>query len=388
MKILVVTTVHIPLDARIHHRQIRAMLEAGAEVTYAAPWSATGTDPAAVADGVTAIDLPRARGRQRLRALLAARRTIARLGPDHDLVLLHDPELVLAAPRGDGPDRPRMVLDVHEDLPAAVRDRGWIPRALRPAAVRLARWLERAAERRLDGLLLAEASYAERLPGRPVVPNLPWERPVGAVAGTHHRVVYIGRLSTGRGAHELIALGERLAADPSAPRLELFGAADAAVRPMLERANRAGVLVWHGFVPNDRALAMIEGSVAGLAPLHDLPNYHGSMPTKVVEYLAAGIPAIVTPLPEARAIVERADAGLVVDFGDVDAMERSVRQLASDAGLRQRLGANGRQHVHDHASWDVAKPRFIAALEAVVDHRPAGGDGLSPHVMDSSRIDR
>ncbi|SNR87651.1 hypothetical protein SAMN06265360_12647, partial [Haloechinothrix alba] len=34
MRVLVVTVVHNPRDARIRYRQIRALLEAGHEVTY------------------------------------------------------------------------------------------------------------------------------------------------------------------------------------------------------------------------------------------------------------------------------------------------------------------------------------------------------------------
>ena len=51
-------------------------------------------------------------------------------------------------------------------------------------------------------------------------------------------------------------------------------------------------------------MATIDGALAGLSLLRDLPNYRGSMPTKVVEYLAHGVPAITTPLPLAREIVQ------------------------------------------------------------------------------------
>jgi hypothetical protein len=37
MRVVVCTIVHHPADARIYHRQIRALLDAGHEVTYVAP---------------------------------------------------------------------------------------------------------------------------------------------------------------------------------------------------------------------------------------------------------------------------------------------------------------------------------------------------------------
>ncbi|HEX4829649.1 MAG TPA: glycosyl transferase, partial [Trebonia sp.] len=42
MRVLVCTAVHHPADARIYFRQIRALLDAGHQVTYIAPWSEPG----------------------------------------------------------------------------------------------------------------------------------------------------------------------------------------------------------------------------------------------------------------------------------------------------------------------------------------------------------
>ena len=61
---------------------------------------------------VTPVDVPRAVGRRRLKALLAARKALRRLAPSADVILVHDPELLLALPRAragltQGLGRPR-----------------------------------------------------------------------------------------------------------------------------------------------------------------------------------------------------------------------------------------------------------------------------------------
>src|SRR5699024_2699173 len=119
---LVLTVVHHPDDSRVRHRQIAALLAAGWRVTYAAPWSGYDLDRPAAGPGLTTVDLPRARGRRRYAALRAARRVLREQGPDHDVVLLHDPELLLATP---GLDLPPVVWDVHEDTAAAIEVKGW-----------------------------------------------------------------------------------------------------------------------------------------------------------------------------------------------------------------------------------------------------------------------
>jgi glycosyltransferase involved in cell wall biosynthesis len=389
VRVLVVTTVHTPLDARIHHRQIRAMVAAGWRVTYAAPFRDAEVDPSELVDGVVAVDLPRARGRDRLRALRAARRVVGRLGPRHDVVLLHDPELVgavIGRRRG-----PAVVLDVHEDLVASLPDRPWVPAPLRGVAAALGRAVERWAERRLH-LLLAERRYAERFDRpHPVVRNLPWaptdagddgahapahdvaaDPPVRAPAAdppgraaaadppVRDAAVYVGRISVRRGARDLLALARELG--PQGPTVELIGTPDADVRDELERAHAAGEVRWHGFLPSDRAMRVVGGAVAGLSLLHDEPNYRVSLPTKVVEYLAAGVPAVSTPLPEAVALLEASGGGMVVPFGDVPAAADAVRQLAGDRGRARRLGAAGRAHVLAHLTWDREATVFLDAL--------------------------
>lgn len=73
LRVLVLTVVHHSEDARILHREIAALIEAGAHVTYAAPFSAYGVPAPA---GLDTIDLPRALGRRRGRAALAAGRVL------------------------------------------------------------------------------------------------------------------------------------------------------------------------------------------------------------------------------------------------------------------------------------------------------------------------
>jgi glycosyltransferase involved in cell wall biosynthesis len=368
MKVLIVSVVHTPFDARIHHRQIRALRAEGAAVTQVAPWSASGCSPDRGVEGVRAVDVPRAQGRHRLRALRAARRTIRLLGPDHDLVLLHDPELVLAV-AGQLRRLPPVVLDIHEDMAASLPDRTWMPAWLHATAVRGVRDAERWAENHLASLLLAEEGYSARFRrDHPVVPNLPWRSAAPAGPVDADRVVCVGRISIGRGARELVAIAEQLVAQKG-PRLELAGTADSDVAPMIRAAAERGILRWHGFVPNDEAMALIQGALAGLAPLHDLPNYRVSMPTKIVEYLAHGVPAIVTPLPLSAKFVREAEAGYVVPFQDVSETVDAIRQLQNDPEKRTRLGAAGQAYINETASWDVAAPRFISHLREVINQR-------------------
>ncbi len=362
-----VTTVHTPLDARIHHRQVRALRSHGAQVTYAAPWSATGTPPDAAADGVRTLDLPRAVGRRRVRALRAARRLVAAEGPRHDVVLLHDPELALAV-AGQLRQLPPVVLDVHEDTASSLIDRPWVPGPLRPVAAAAARRAERWSEERLH-LLLAERSYQERFTRpHPFVPNVPPPAPIEPLPPGDQRAVYVGRIAVSRGARELLAVAAAMHGELT---FELIGPVDGDVRADLERAVAAGHVDWAGFVPNDQALPRVEGAAAGLSLVHPQPNHAGSLQTKVLEYLSRRVPVITTDLPVTGPFVREHDVGLTVPVdasgADVDAVVAALRHLVADGEDRRAKADRGYDLVVRELNWDVAGAAFVAELERIAE---------------------
>lgn len=355
MRVLVVTVVHVPLDARITARQVSALVQAGHHVTLAAPWTAATPVP----EGVEAVTLPRAQGRERLGALRQARAALRDLGHQHDLVVLHDPELLLVLP---GLDLPPVVWDVHEDTAAALTDKRWLPGWLhRPARSGVVA-LERLAERRLH-LLLAEEGYRERFRRpHPVVANDAWV-PREVTTPGDRRVVYLGRLSRGRGVATLLHLAALLS--DIGVRVELIGAADEDVRPQLTAAHDAGLLDWAGPLPNADALERLDGALAGLSLLRDEPNYAHSRPTKVVEYMAHGVPVVTTPTPLAVEIVTAAHCGEIVSFdGAAEEAAAVVRGLRADPARRRALGSAGHAAALERYDWRRTGPAFVRQLEA------------------------
>ncbi|WP_026403665.1 glycosyltransferase [Actinomadura rifamycini] len=365
MRVCVCTIVHHPEDARILHRQIRALLDAGHEVTYMAPFRACNVAPWRE---VSPVDVPRATGRRRLKAMRAARRALADHASYADVILLHDPELLMALPRRA---RARTVVwDVHEDTAAALGMKGWLPAPVRPLVRPAVRRLERRAERR-HRLLLAEEGYRTRFRrDHPVVPNTTYVADDPPGAPDDNRAVYVGHISAARGAHEMIEAARLLA--PEGVTVELIGSADEAVKPALRDAQRDDVLRWYGFVPNDRALRIAEGAMVGLALLHDEPNYRHSVPTKVIEYMARGVPVVTTPNPPAVEIVGPAECGFVVPFNDPAATAEAVLRLRKDPDLRAEFGRRGHKAAREQFHWPVHAARFVSHLEAWAGHaRPA-----------------
>jgi glycosyltransferase involved in cell wall biosynthesis len=372
VRVVVCTVVHHPADARIFYREIQALLDAGHDVTYIAPHEES---PAPVRDEnqgqsqdqgnsergrgtLRLVTVPRASGRRRMGALRAARTALAEQAAGADLLLVHDPELLLVLPpKGK---RPPTVWDVHEDTAAALTTKAWLPEWLRPVAAGGVKRAEQLAERNLH-LILAEHGYNARFAGdHPVVPNTTYVPETAAPPSGPRRVVYVGWISPDRGSAEMVELGRLL--KPHGIAVELIGQADAAARAHIEAGGDA--VHWHGFVPNAEALRLVEGSIAGLSLLQDEENFRHSMPTKIAEYMARGVPAVTTPLPLAVELVEAADGGFIVPFNDPQGAADAVLKLDTDPDLRVKTGLRAHEYALRNLAWPPHAAAFVAQLEA------------------------
>jgi glycosyltransferase involved in cell wall biosynthesis len=376
VRVVVCTVVHHPADARIFYREIRALLDAGHDVTYIAPHGEPGQRPVhdqgqdldfpeRTVGSLTTVTIPRAVGRRRLGALRAARAAIAAQMAGADLLLVHDPELLLVLPPRR--HRPPTVWDVHEDTAAALTTKSWLPAWLRALAAGGVHTAEHLAERRLH-LLLAEHAYQDRFGStHPVVPNTTYVPPQAAPPSGPRRVVYVGWLSPDRGSAEMVELGRLLA--PHGIAVELIGQADGAARAHIEAGRE--FVHWHGFVPNADALRLVEGALAGLSLLQDEANFRHSMPTKIAEYMARGVPAISTPLPLGAELVEAADAGFVVPFNDPRAACDAILKLDADPDLRVHMGERAHAYALRNLAWAPHAAAFVAELETWANQGPA-----------------
>jgi glycosyltransferase involved in cell wall biosynthesis len=366
---LVVTVVHNPEDSRISQRQLKALIDAGWEVTYAAPFGAFGLEipqsrPAVAGRGsLRCMNVPRASGRRRFRAWRAARMIMRSQAQDHDVVLVHDPELVLAAA---GLRLRNLIWDVHEDPAAALQVKSWMPALLRRPVAAAWRWAERVAERR-HYLLLAEHAYQQRFrQWHPVVANSVSVPKVIRPSGDE-RVCYLGTVTMSRGCDTMIEVGRELRRRTGgAVKLEVIGEApDPEARQALQSATKAGSLSWLGFMQSEEALTQVSGSLAGLCLLRNLPNYRVSLSTKIVEYCALGVPVITTPLPLAVDLVRSEQIGFEVPWDDPNAVVDAILRLRAEPTLRLQMGVNGHRVALREHDWNRLSTDFVRIMDGV-----------------------
>ena len=110
----------------------------------------------------------------------------------------------------------------------------------------------------------------------------------------------------------------------------------------------------------------------GIMPLIDEPYQRGKCGCKLLQYMAAGLPAVASPVGINKELLGGGDRGFAAS--EPTEWRRALAALMDDAGLRNRLGRVGRQFVAEQYSVDRWFPELLSVIEQV-SHRsqsPAG----------------
>jgi glycosyltransferase involved in cell wall biosynthesis len=347
MKVCMLSSVHAADDIRIVEKEARSLSALGHAVTVVARPPGP-RDPGDIEFKL--IDVPAVSRWRRPWVNGQAAVALARSARP-DVVHFHDPELIpfalMLKSQGCA-----VIYDVHEDVPADIYSKTWIPSLLRPAAARGAELMESTTARRFDAIVAATPTIADRFRRYgarvSVVRNsVRLDEFVEPTVETKRRrqAVYVGRTSFDRGLAEMV----EACAAIQLP-LVLAGGIGAEEADWLK--NRSSDVQYMGKLGRSEIAALLNASMIGLSLLLPEPNYLHSLPTKLFEYMAAGLPVITSDLPKSKEIVEAAGCGFSVSLDNPKALTDKLSMLVSNPGRAIELGLAGRAAVSSDYNWE------------------------------------
>ena len=162
------------------------------------------------------------------------------------------------------------------------------------------------------------------------------------------RLVWIGSASTLKQLEPFRPMFEALGRAMPEARLRIV--ADAAIEvPGLRVEN----VPWS----QESESRLLAESDIGLAPLPDTPYTRGKCGLKVLEYMAAGLPVIASPVGVNGDYVVPETTGVWATTSEE--WIEAVRRLAGDAALRERMGRAGRRRVEAEFDFRVLAPKVV-----------------------------
>jgi glycosyltransferase involved in cell wall biosynthesis len=158
------------------------------------------------------------------------------------------------------------------------------------------------------------------------------------IPGDAHVVSTVGRLTAIKQHRLFLEAAQRIARQDAAALFLIAG--DGELRSQLEQlARELGIRDRTRFLGWRRDLP----TVYGATDVFMLTSRNEGTPVALIESLAAGVPGVSTDVGGVRDVIDSDDVGLLIPFGDADALAGAVAALLSDNARRRSMGMRGRQ---------------------------------------------
>jgi glycosyltransferase involved in cell wall biosynthesis len=152
-------------------------------------------------------------------------------------------------------------------------------------------------------------------------------------------VLYQGALNLGRG----LELAIRAIQHTLNTRLILIGRGDEEnkLKELVNHLELGDRVTFLGRISPDRLAGFTMQADLGISLEEDLGlNYRFSLPNKVFDYIQAGVPVLVSDLPEVRALVERYGVGLVSQTNDPELLGALFTEMTTHEERRAAWKSN------------------------------------------------
>jgi len=242
----------------------------------------------------------------------------------------------------------------------------------------LAKW-ERAMIDKADLVILPDLRRKIQLgnarPKRLVeIMNVPDGRPVAAGAGnsSHFVLFYGGMIAKDRGLMDLV-----VACEATGARLIVAGhGPDEA--SLLNTIETSPASTYLGTIPYEEVLERT-ATCDVVAALYDpaVPNNRFAAPNKLFEAMMFSKPVLVSEGTAAADIVREVGCGLVVRYGDREALTRALESLMLSPAESDAMGARGRTAFETKYNWNAMEPRLLDSYRDLSGTAPSPGRGRS-----------
>lgn len=360
MRIAYVTSIHKDFDARVWKYAVM-MARRGHSVHLVCPWDVSD---GSVREGVTLHTFPRARSRAARPFVIPwhLARKLRSLLPLVDLVHFHDID-ILPYMAVLGIFKP-VVYDVHENYPDEMLVRQWIPRPLRRPLYHCVRFVQAALSRLVHNAIYVIPEIEQHFPKgvlrTEIIRNYATLDLLDQVSDDYRSrpdtVLFLGSNYEGNGTFLFLEIAARFKERRPNLRFLMIDRWAPSTRDrtlaLIEERGLTNITILPN-IPPQNVMEYLNRATIGISVTLRLPNHINALPTKLFEYMAAGLPIVSSDLPNMVSIAEDTGAVLLCRPEEPETFVDAIEKLMDDRENAYHLGQLGQKAFRERYCWET-----------------------------------
>jgi len=372
-KVCVLTSVHMPFDGRVFHKEAKSLARAGYEVVLIARH-----DKEEVVDGVRIVPLPEPKNRfQRMTKVLWRLFRLA-VKEKADVYHFHDPELMVVGLVLKLYGK-KVIWDVHEHYPNSILDKFYLAKPWRRLISKSFDLFERAVVRFFDYVIYTTPFVGARYEKMKVRCGRIENYPIVALAETfdkdpQEKIIYLGGMSKIRGLVEVVEAFALVAQKHPQWELYLVGSCRPASfeEELKELADKRGVAArvkFIAWVPYEEKERLSAQASMGLITYLPYANNTSCLPNKLFDYMLVGLPVIASNFPLYEEVVQPNRCGRIVDPSRPDEIAQAMEYLIEHPQEARQMGQRGRRAVLETYNWEKESEKLLMIYDTVLSDK-------------------